>query len=89
MGDFRASIKIKFELGDVCEEADMSINWWAEEDTGVDRRVTEWIASVAAKGERSVREGIANYFEEAAEKQRVERIRWLKKELDILENPDD
>ncbi len=81
MGDFRASVKIKFDMGSVSEETEFWINWWPDDDTGVDRRVTEWLASVGARGVESIRDSIDGYLEEQAEKARIKRIAVLRQEL--------
>lgn len=47
MGDHRASIKIEFEMHGHKKKTDMWINWWPDDWTGVDRRVTEWVKEQA------------------------------------------
>lgn len=47
MGDHRASIEIKFSMHGHEDKVDFWINWTPDDDTGVDRRVTEWVAEQA------------------------------------------
>lgn len=71
MGDFRASIKIEFEMGGVKKKQEWWINW-SPEDDGVDRRITEWISEAAEEGEARIRESMYR-DEREAEKRRNEQ----------------
>lgn len=49
MGDHRASIKVEFEMHGHAAKHEMWINWTPDDQTGVDRRVTEWFEAEAQK----------------------------------------
>lgn len=57
MGDFRASIKIEFSLGDHSAKNEWWINW-SPNDEGVDRRVIEWLSDQGDIGIAKIRQEI-------------------------------
>lgn len=51
MGDYRASIKIEFQMCGVERKADMWINWSPEDGRGsLDRRITEFFEEASLAG---------------------------------------
>ena len=76
MGDFRASIKIEFSMGDVKDKADFWINWSPDEEFGgIDRRIGKWIYDIADRGSARIRESMYEGLREqgARETEKEER----------------
>lgn len=63
MGDFRATIKIQFKMGDFRDATDMWINWSPDSSgyPGVDQRILDWFENAGEKGSESIRQGMDNY----------------------------
>lgn len=57
MGDFRALVKIEFEMAGKKEIGEFWINWFPEHD-GVDKRITDWLARVGQAGVDKIRDDI-------------------------------
>lgn len=42
MGDHRANIKVEFAVHGKTYKSEWNINYWPEDDSGIDRRISEW-----------------------------------------------
>jgi hypothetical protein len=77
MGDHRASITIIFEAHGVEEKHEFWINYWPEPDTGVDRRITDWLSSAWQKCLDAYHNNIDEGIEERrAQEKKARRLQY-------------
>lgn len=86
MGDHRASIKIEMEFHGVKDKTDMWINYYPDDEYGIDRRVVEFIQEVYDKGMKVYDKRLEQSRKEQREKEERLQYEQLKKKFEGVEN---
>lgn len=85
MGNYRASIYIKFRAAGKKFEQDFWINYVPDE-CGVDRRIIEWLDEVWQECKRKYDQDIEEYWEEIRKKEEEQEKKELKRLKEKYEN---
>jgi hypothetical protein len=85
MGDLRANIKVEFEMFGKTFKQDFWINYFPDDDTGVDRRITEWFSDCWDKFKKKYDEINFEARMKEVENQKYEEYKRLKVKFESKE----